>query len=84
MSIILKDSIIRMRMRVVLTGRIAGTVMCRNAWRRVAPSTKAASRTSWSWPSMAASSTMNMNGIHCQESARMTTTRADQASLTHV
>ena len=31
MSMILKPSIMRMRMIVVLTGRIAGIVMCRNA-----------------------------------------------------
>ena len=42
----------------------------------------AASRTSWSWPSSAASRTMNMNGVHCQMSPIITASRASHGSFT--
>ena len=84
MSTILKPSIRRMRTIVVLTGRIAGNVMCQNDCRCDAPSTNAASRTSWSRPSRAASSTMNTNGVHCHVSPMMTAIRAAHGSVTQV
>ena len=72
MSMILKPSMSRMRTIVVDTGSSAGIVMCRNDCQRLAPSTRAASWTSWSRPSMAASRTMNTNGVHCHVSPMIT------------
>ena len=84
MSMILKPSMRRMRTIVVVTGSSAGIVMCRNDCQRLAPSTRAASWTSWSRPSSAASRTMNTNGVHCHVSPMMTAARASHGSVTQV
>ena len=84
MSMILKPSIRRMRTIVVVTGSRAGKVMWRKLCQRLAPSTRAASRTSWSRLSRAASRTMNTNGVHCHVSPMMTAARASQGSVTQV
>ena len=59
-------------------------VMWRKLCQRLAPSTRAASRTSWSRLSRAASRTMNTNGVHCHVSPMITATRASHGSVTHV
>ena len=48
-----------------------------------APSSRAASSWSRGWFSIAASSTMNMNGVHCHVSPISTIMRADQACVAH-
>ena len=83
MSMILKPSMRRMRTIVVTTGRMAGVVMLTKLCQRLAPSTTAASRTSWSRLSRAASRTMNTNGVHCHVSPMMTATLAAHGSVTH-
>ena len=65
-------------------GSRAGIVMCRNDCQRLAPSTVAASLTSWSSDSSAASRTMNTNGVHCHVSPMITAARASHGSVTHV
>ena len=76
---ILNASISRMRTTVAAIGAIAGQVMSRKIWKPLAPSSRAASSWSRGWFSIAASSTMNMNGVHCQVSPISTMSRADQA-----
>ena len=84
MSMILKPSMRRMRTIVVDTGSRAGIVMCTKVCQRFAPSTSAASWTSWSRPSIAASRTMNTNGVHCHVSPMITAIRASHGSVTQV
>ena len=80
-SMILNASISRISTTVAATGAIAGQVMSRKIWKPLAPSSRAASTWSRGWFSIAASSTMNMNGVHCQVSPISTISRADQASV---
>ena len=71
----------RIKTTVAAIGAIAGQVMSRKIWKPLAPSSRAASSWSRGWFSIAASSTMNMNGVHCQVSPISTMRRADHACV---
>ena len=73
----------RISTTVVVAGRICGNVILQKTCQRFAPSTTAASVSSWGRVSIAASKTMKMNGVHCHTSPIITASRAPQGFVTH-
>ena len=63
---------------MAMTGRIMGSEIEKKICRQRAPSSRAASSISLSWPCRAATKMMNRKGTHCQTSVTMSTLRASQ------